>query len=81
MTNDIENNNKPKIDETRWHDANTINIEASLKQELRVIKWSDKEVQISITNSFKERVAFCANNQQDKEALKAFAIEILKQLD
>ena len=81
MSNDIENNNKPRIDETKWHDAKAITIKASLEQTLKVIRWNDGDLQISITEPFNERISFCANDLQDKQALKAFAIEILKQLD
>ena len=80
MSSDIENNNKPWLTVENGEDATWAKIETENGQQLRVIKWNDNRVQISIENR-SSYSAFVECDPQDKEALKAFAIEILKQLD
>ena len=80
MSNDIENNNKPWLTVENGEDATWAKIETENGQQLRVIKWNDNRVQISIVNSFSQS-SFVECEPLDKKALKAFAIEILKQLD
>ena len=80
MSSDIKNNNKPEISFETTCDAHYTKIKTRYGQQLRVIKWNDNRVQISIEN-WDRYSAFVECDPQDKEALKAFAIEILKQLD
>ena len=82
MLNDIENNNKPTIREWTCDEATYTEINEKEMQRFRIIKWDWCLVGARIINDQTgDSTVVYSSTEKDRKALKAFAIEILKQLD